>query len=189
MWPWEHFLVGYVAYSLGKRAIGAPPPGRPELLVLAVGTQFPDLIDKPLGWGTTILPSGVSLAHSYVVAVPLVALAVLLARRTDRPELGAAFGFGYLLHTPADVFARYLLSDEVILSAFVWPLVPVAAMDTQPVFGRAADLFVSFVEILGTPTGLLYLAIEMTLFVSAVLLWWSDRRAHRRRPPATGVAE
>lgn len=189
MWPWEHLVVGYVAYSLGKRVIGAPPPGRPEILVLAVGTQFPDLIDKPLGWGTTILPSGVSLAHSYLVAVPAVALGIVLATGVGRRELGYAFGLGYLSHTPADVLARYLLSDDVILSAFVWPLVPVPAMAPQPIFGRAGDLFVSFLEILGTPTGLTYLAIEMTLFVVAAILWWSDRRSSRTEAPASGVAD
>jgi len=189
MWPWEHFAVGYVVYSLAKRAVDAPPPSRFEVAVLAVGTQFPDLVDKPLGWGTTLLPGGVSLAHSYLVAVPLVVLGIVLAAGLERPQLGYAFGVGYLLHTPADVLATYLLDGDLILGAFVWPLVPTPAIEPQSLLGRARELFASFLEVLGTPAGLVYLGLEFVLLGALLLSWRANRRTRRARAAPSGVAD
>ena len=48
MWPWEHLAFGYVLYSLGVRTLRGRTPRGPPVLVLAVATQVPDLLDKPL---------------------------------------------------------------------------------------------------------------------------------------------
>lgn len=189
MWPWEHLALGYVAYSLAKRALDAPPPDRTEIVILAIGTQFPDLVDKPLGWGTTILPGGVSLAHSYLVAVPLVTVGILIARSGGRVDLGVAFGVGYLLHTPADVLATYLLNGNLALGAFVWPLVPVPALEPQPLLGRTSELFASFLEVLATPSGVVYLLLEAVLIVAALATWWADHRTRRTPTVPSGIAD
>lgn len=189
MWPWEHLAVGYVAYSLGKRSVGAPPPARDEVVVLAVATQLPDLVDKPLGWGTTVLPSGVSLAHSYLVAVPLVVLVAAVARYAGRAQLGYAFGTGYLLHTPADVLATYLLDGYLFLGAFLWPLAHVPPRDTQPLLGRVGELLVEYVAVLGTPAGFAYLAIEIAVLGTAFVLWWVDRQSRRAGRVTPNIAK
>jgi len=71
MWPWGHLAVGYVAFSVFVRfRLGRQPSGH-AALALAVATQLPDLIDKPLAWQFGLLSSGISVAHSILVGVPL----------------------------------------------------------------------------------------------------------------------
>ena len=49
MWPWEHLAIGYLAYSLLGRLAWRRPPTVGTAITVAFGTQFPDLVDKPLG--------------------------------------------------------------------------------------------------------------------------------------------
>lgn len=189
MWPWEHLAVGYIAYSLANRAFGSRAPDRTEVFVLAVATQLPDLIDKPLGWGTDVLPSGVSLAHSYLFAVPLVIGAYLVARGVDRPRLGLAFATGYLLHTPGDILARYVLNGELIVGALVWPLLPAPSMQPTAVFGRTLDLWFSFLETMQTPAGQAYLLLELVLLGGTVIVWFADRRWRRKAGSTRAVVD
>ena len=58
MLPWGHLAVGYLAYSLAVRVRSGGPPAGLAVAALAVGTQFPDLIDKPLVSWVSVLPSG-----------------------------------------------------------------------------------------------------------------------------------
>lgn len=189
MWPWEHLAVGYLAYSLGNRVLGTRAPDRFEVVVLALATQLPDLVDKPLGWGTDVLPSGVSFAHSYLVGVPLVTLGYLLARRVGKPRLGIAFATGYLLHTPADILGRYVLNGELIVGALVWPLVPAPSMEPTPLFGRTLDLWTAYVETLQTPAGRAYLLLELVLLGGTVLVWVADRRSNRGTGTTRAIVE
>lgn len=189
MWPWEHLAVGYVAFSLANRAFGSRAPDRSEVVVLAVATQLPDLVDKPLGWRTDLLTSGVSFAHSYLVAVPLVTICYLLARRSGKPRLGLAFATGYLLHTPADVLARYLLNGELIVDALVWPLASAPAGRPTPVFGRAVELWFSYLGTIRTPAGQAYLLLEFALFGTTVIVWAADRRWRCRSGSTTASVE
>src|SRR6056297_3615611 len=96
MWPWGHAVVGYLAYS-GTTHVGwKRPPSHAATVALLFGTQFPDLVDKPLAWSLGVLPSGRSLAHSTLTAVLLVCvLYVVFARR--RAVVGA-FALGYASH-------------------------------------------------------------------------------------------
>ena len=76
MWPWEHAAVAYLCWAaLDRRA--ARSEGAAVVAVL-VGSQFPDLIDKPLSWVFQVLPTGQSLAHSLLFALPLIGLVVAL---------------------------------------------------------------------------------------------------------------
>ncbi|PSQ17916.1 hypothetical protein BRC99_00275 [Halobacteriales archaeon QS_7_69_60] len=68
MLPWGHLAVGYLAYSLAVRGRTGGPPAGLATAALAVGTQFPDLIDKPLVAWVSLLPSGRSLGHSLLFA-------------------------------------------------------------------------------------------------------------------------
>lgn len=88
MWPWEHLAVGYIGYSLSVRLAGRGVPRPRPVVALAVGTQFPDLVDKPLSWTLGVLPSGHSLAHSLFAALPLATLAVTVGVALDRRRDG-----------------------------------------------------------------------------------------------------
>jgi hypothetical protein len=176
MWPWEHLAVGYVAYSLACRLVpGEHRPGMAATAALAFGTQLPDLVDKPLGWGTTLLPNGTSLAHSLLFAVPLVVVVALLARRRGRPAVGVAFGVGYLLHLPSDVLYSVLLGRPAWDASFLlWPLLSAPAQPPGSVFDRAGELVAALLEVLASPAGVTYLLFDGLLLGSALLLWLRD---------------
>lgn len=173
MWPWEHLAVGYLAYSLLERARGSRPDAAGAVAVV-IGSQLPDLVDKPLGWGTTLLPSGHSMAHSLLFAGPSVAVAVLLARRFGVGRTGVAFGVGYLLHLPADALYPIVLGEEPTFGFLLWPLVPVVETAPTSLTGRLSDIVEVFVVGVQTGSVALFLAAELGLLTVTVLLWRAD---------------
>ena len=65
MWPWGHLALGYLLHSpLARARFGRPPTDRATLL-LVIGTQLPDLVDKPLAWWLGVLPAGRSSLTRY----------------------------------------------------------------------------------------------------------------------------
>lgn len=176
MWPWEHLAVGYVAFSLWCRVRGRDRPTAAAVAAVALGSQFPDLVDKPLGWGTTVLPSGTSLAHSLLVSVPVALAVVAAGRRLGRPNVAAAFSISYLAHLPGDVVYPVLLGDGPKLGFLLWPLVPADPMPPTAVVGRVGELFAEFLAVLATPAGYGFLVVEATLLGAALVLWRADGR-------------
>lgn len=122
----------YVGYSAFKRR---RLPHGPELFPLAVGCQFPDLIDKPLAY-VGVLPYGRSLAHS-VFAFLLIGGAVgwgalSLRLRWDgtrwrdrlRRSTPAAFAVGYASHLIGDAYEALLAGRFVDAGFLLYPLLP-----------------------------------------------------------------
>ncbi|MHB9286523.1 metal-dependent hydrolase [Halobacteriales archaeon Cl-PHB] len=173
MWPWEHLAVGYVGYSLLCRAFGKRPRTWP-VLVLAVGTQFPDLVDKPLGWILGVLPSGQSLAHSVLVAVPVVTTLGFLGRWLGGRDAAAAFGVGYLSHLPADVVYPALIGGSLRPEVVLWPLVPASTSGTVALLDRLEHLVGRYIGYLQSSEGALYLGVEVGLLLFAFALWHVD---------------
>lgn len=123
MWPWEHVIVGYLAYSLLTHLYARDSPGGLETLFVALGSLLPDLIDKPLAWEFGVFESGYALGHSVLVALPVSLAAGLLASRVGRGRTGIAFAVGYLLHLPGDVLYGYLRGQGVVdVGILLWPL-------------------------------------------------------------------
>ena len=90
-----------------------------------MGTQLPDLVDKPLAWTVPVLPTGRSLAHSFLVALPI--LAILWAVADDsRPAVGA-LSIGWVSHSLADLFPDLLATDWPYTVFVFWPV-----MSTPP---------------------------------------------------------
>jgi len=130
MWPWGHLAVGYLVYVVWARRNATPQRSR-TLLVVAFATQLPDLIDKPLAWTLSVLPSGRSLGHSLFTATILVAVVYYLVRRDNRADVAPAFAIGYLSHCLSDlgpdVVAGVLTGDASQLrwaTYLLWPLYP-----------------------------------------------------------------
>ncbi|GAA0307731.1 metal-dependent hydrolase [Halarchaeum salinum] len=123
MWPWAHLGLAYVAY-LVVRPRAWWRADRLTLGALVVGTQLPDLIDKPLAWVVGVLPSGRSLAHSLVFVLPLLLVVAVVCRRRARREAGFAFGFGVLSHLALDAVGPFLAGDYGELGFLLWPLTP-----------------------------------------------------------------
>lgn len=170
MLPWGHAAVGYLLYATyvryrdgahGAHRVG--PAGLP-VLALAVGTQFADLIDKPLGWYLGALPGGRSLAHSLLAAAVVVGVVHWAAARHDRPEVGVGFAVGHLSHLAADALYPVLEREWVDVAYLLWPVVT----DPAPV----TDARIT--EVLLASSFSLTWYVEVGLFVVATALWATD---------------
>lgn len=193
MWPWEHVAFGYLLLTAFVHVRRRRSPAGRAVLVVVLATQLPDLIDKPLGWVFHVLPSGTSLAHSFVVGVPVVvAVALFAARRGYRSE-AVALTLGYGSHLLGDVFYRAVVGGSASLSVFLWPLVPQSPEPGVPLAILVVHLLFVFVRFLTTPAGLFYLGFEVLFLATAFAAWvrdgtpgrdvirtWSDRRPNER---------
>ena len=90
--------------------------------VTFVGSQFPDIIDKPLALELGLLPTGRVGMHSLPVAVPVWALVMLYSWKTDRARAGSAFVIAYASHLLADNHTA--LAGGRIPSDLFWPFSP-----------------------------------------------------------------
>lgn len=175
MWPWEHLAVGYLCFSAYTRARYGRPPRRAPAVALALTTQLPDLIDKPLAWSLSILPSGgFSLGHSVFFATAVVLLAGVLAHRRGAPRIGAAVAIGYASHLLGDVAYYVLRGGSVDVGIFLWPLVERAPSSRAGLFEETARMFAEFSGFLLTPRGLSYLLFEIALLGGVFALWAVD---------------
>jgi hypothetical protein len=173
MWPWEHLAVGYVLVSLLWRLRGRRP-GALATVAVAFGTQFPDLVDKPLAWVFDVFGSGIAAGHSLLVALPLCGLLVALAAPTRYAGVAAAFVVGYLSHIPGDAIYPIFYGGDLRWKSFFWPLI------TNPDAG-SVDLLARVTELLGktstlatSPEGATYIAFELLLLLTALALWALD---------------
>ena len=181
MWPWEHLALGYLLYSLSLRALLRRPPGEGAALTLAIATQFPDIVDKPLGWTIGVVP-GQSVAHSVFFAGPLVLAGMILAGRYDRPGVGAAWAIGYLSHLLGDVFPpTAIIEMDVSLGFLFWPLIPVP-MNTHGGFVQTVFFYAqeSLAHLL-SPLGIIYLIAEVSALSATFAIWMYDGH------PGTGL--
>lgn len=172
MFPWEHLAVGYLAYSLSVRLWYGRPPTGTEAIAVALATQLPDLLDKPLAWELGVLPSGRSLGHSLLFVVPLVFL-VLTA--TDR-RIGVAVAVGVFLHLATDVVHPVALGSPVDWTFLLWPLLERPPVETPGAAFRTGRIFEAFFGFLAKPEGRRYLLLELLLLASGLLTWLADGR-------------
>ena len=102
MRPWGHLAVGYFLYSpFACARFGRPPTDRATLW-LAVSTQLPDLIDKPLAWRLGVLPAARTLGHSLLTITAVSVLVYAYFERRDCAHVALAFGVGYVTHPLVD---------------------------------------------------------------------------------------
>ena len=121
MLPWGHAAVGYLVYSAYSRVRNGGAPAGLAVVALAVGTQFPDLVDKPLAWTFGILPSGRSLAHSVFALAMVGGLVFWLARRRDAVPAAVAFVVGWATHLVGDAY-KLFLGEPTCVRYMIWPL-------------------------------------------------------------------
>lgn len=124
MLPWGHAAIGYLLYTAYTRHRYNRPPDEIPTVLLVIGTQFPDLIDKPLAWSLALLPSGRTLGHSLFVLVPLSVLVYALAARYRNPEWGCAFAIGAFSHAFVDVLPAVIRGEYEYTTSLLWPLLP-----------------------------------------------------------------
>jgi len=164
MWPWGHLAVGYLLYAGFTRwRFDRSPQGGATLAVL-FGTQFPDLVDKPLAWTFHLLPSGRSLAHSLLTATLVCVLVWLFVRWHGHSILGTGFAIGYVSHLFADALSPVLAGEYRYVSYLGWPVLDQPSYDTS--MGFAAQ----FAGISLTPL----FVLQLVLGAFAIALWFRD---------------
>jgi len=161
MWPWGHLAAGYLVYRvLNRDTVPAALPA----LALALGTQLPDLIDKPFAWTIPLLPNGRSLGHSLVIVLPLL-VGHLLILDGRRRQIAAALATGYLTHLGTDALYPALSGDWYYVGFLGWPLVPPIEYTSEST--GIVDHFLRFELTLTS-------GFEILLFALAVALWIYD---------------
>jgi len=96
----------------------------------AVGSQFPDLVDKPLAHQFGVLPSGRVFMHSLPFALPIAAGVLAYGQYTERPRVAGAFVDAYLSHLVGDTY-RSVLAGQVPPD-LLWPFVAAQSRPTVP---------------------------------------------------------
>ncbi|TYL37159.1 hydrolase [Natronococcus pandeyae] len=175
MWPWEHAIVGYLAYSLFCHVVYRESPGGLEAFAVVFASVLPDLIDKPLAWEYGVFGSGYALGHSIFFAVPLSIVVGLLARQAGRPRAGLAFGLGYLLHLPSDVLDAYARNGVFQYELMLWPV------ETTQGSSQGQGFMMYFMQLFeGYQSDLLagelstYLWIQLGIGLFAFVVWLYD---------------
>jgi membrane-bound metal-dependent hydrolase YbcI (DUF457 family) len=163
MWPWGHLAAGYLLYrGLDRTRV----PDAMPVLALALGTQLPDLIDKPLAWTIPLLPNGRSFGHSLVIAFPIL-VGLLLLTDGRRRRLVIALATGYLTHLGTDALYPALDGNWYYVGFLGWPIVPPIEYP-----GESTGIVSHFLTFELTLTS----GFEIGLLAGAVLLWLRDHK-------------
>lgn len=175
MWPWGHAALGYVLFSFLVRSRPGWRVTDGPVLVLAVTTQVPDLVDKTLSWGFGYVATGYAVGHSVLVAVPVgVAAFACLAILADRPAYGVAVVAGWWSHLLGDVLFAVVTDQQYTVERVLWPLVRLEGSHAgRGILGRialylhrSADVFLQgdsplvATLMVGTPLAALFLWID-----------------------------
>ncbi|WP_440991991.1 metal-dependent hydrolase [Haloarchaeobius baliensis] len=175
MWPWGHLAFGYLCYSVLARLRRGRAPAALPVVVLALATQLPDLVDKPLAWSFEVFTTGYGVAHSLFLAVPLVLVAGLVAAAVDHDELGWAFGVGYLSHLLGDVLFGLAFGVEDPFGRVVWPLSDPSGYSRDYGFvERVAYYLEAFLVQLADGDLGVYVPLYLVLFTVVFGLWIAD---------------
>jgi len=174
MWPWGHLAIGYLCYSAYTRGVLRQRPAHRPTIALAVATQFPDLVDKPLAYWLAVIPEGRSLAHSLLVAIPLCVLVWRVGARRNVPRDGGAFVFGYLSHLLVDGYGALLAGRFGDASFLLWPVLAPPDYATHTFAQHWTQLLGSLREITlhGVITGNLPSVAYQGLLAGLVAVLW-----------------
>ncbi|GCF12093.1 hypothetical protein Harman_00280 [Haloarcula mannanilytica] len=124
--PIEHFIIALLPVAVYALLRDRHLPSLQLVAVTFFGSQFPDLIDKPLAHELYVIPSGRVFMHSLPFAIPLSIVVIGYAIRTKRTRLGVAFVFAHISHLVADN-QQLFRPDPHVSSDLLWPLqAPVA---------------------------------------------------------------
>ena len=176
MWPWGHLAVGYLLYSVYTRYRYLDHPVGMPAVMLALGTQFPDIVDKPLAYWTPVLTAGRSLAHSVLIAAPVIVAVLWLGWRTGRGRSAIAFAIGYASHLPADAVGALGDHEPGELTFLLWPVLPAPEYESTG-FEYHARKLVEAVSTAGADPVSVFapwsdpFVAQLWLFVAALGLW------------------
>jgi hypothetical protein len=169
VWPWGHFGVAYILYTLYSRRQFNRPPRPESALAVIVGSQFADLIDKPLQW-ISVVPHARFIAHSLLFTAVLIASVYIAAFAFDRVETATAFVIAHLSHLVADIPPRAFIGYPFGTETLFWPFLLYPAYG----FNERAYYPPMIVEstILPFTNLFVFFLFEAVLFGFALALWY-----------------
>lgn len=174
MWPWGHLAFGYLLYAVYCAIMFRKAPREWPVVVLAVGTQFPDLVDKPLAYWFGVLPEGRTLTHSLVIFLPIGVAIVAIAWYYGQRESGTSFSIGWGSHIVGDSIGSLMQGSYSQLSFLLWPLRPAPDYEAPNFLFHARQLLASLRELNGdvvmSPGENLFI-FQLWLAVGVFLLW------------------
>lgn len=175
MYPWEHLLLGYLVYSVYVRARHGEPPDARGALAAGFGSQFPDLIDKPLAWTLGLIETGYGIGHSIFVSPVALVAGYAVGRRLGRSRIGIGFGIAYLSHLLSDVIYPIAFGRGVEPRVILWPArSPPTSMLQSGLLQRTVHYFGRFSRDVSLGESWLYVAFQLGFAGTVVLLWWWD---------------
>lgn len=165
MGPVGHAAAAYLVWTAITHVSGDRSPSLAEFWVVIVGSQFPDIVDKPLAWTFGFLPSGRSLAHSLAT---ITVLLIVLERVVpdDRRHLVTAAAVTLVGHSLADTIVPIIEGRYAYTRYLLWPLVEQPPYDTTR----------SIVQQLLTGLSTEVLAVQGLLAVLVATIWIVDGR-------------
>lgn len=175
MWPWTAAAFAYLCYSSYTHVRRREPPGSSAVVVAAVASILPDVVDKPLTWQFGVFRTGYALGHSAFLGLLLLGSAHLLARGSEHPRWGLAFGIGYLSHSVGDVLEA--LPYEPARTAFarvLWPVVRLPPEHVHGFEGKFGELLAGYLSHLLALDPTPYLVLVSVIGVCALSLWAYD---------------
>lgn len=143
MLPTEHFIVALLPVLAHVLVRDKRLPSPRLIGVVFVGSQFPDLIDKPLALQFGLIPSGRVFMHSLPIAIPFLLLVALYGWKTDRKRLGAVFAFAHLSHLLSDNYRPLLEPNPQIRPDLLWPFVEPVQGPEVPYWAGTAGINVT----------------------------------------------
>lgn len=119
MRPIEHLIIA-ISLAVGYILLTEQRLLSLKLAAVAfVGSQFPDLIDKPLALQLHLIPTGRVFMHSLPFAIPVWLAVLAYGWKTDRPRGGVVFVLAHASHLLADNYAA--LASGRVPSDLLWP--------------------------------------------------------------------
>ena len=141
MLPHEHLIVAalpVLSYILLRHRRF---PSKAMIFVVFVGSQFPDLVDKPLAYSLMIIPSGRVFLHSLPFAIPISIFVMIYGIETNRPALSSGFVYAYLSHILVDV--RQSLFAGQLPQNLLWPFVDTLPASSVPPWAGSGNINVT----------------------------------------------
>ena len=140
MRPIEHFIVALLPVLVGVLTVKRRLPSLQFIGVVFVGSQFPDLIDKPLALELGLIPTGRIFMHSLPTALPVLLVVAWYGWRTKRTHLSGGFIFAHLSHILADNYRVLTGPEPSIPPDILWPLTQATPRPLLPYWAGANSI-------------------------------------------------
>lgn len=175
MYPWEHLVLGYVLFSLYTHVRFRESPTGVESVGVLIGSQLPDLIDKPLAWTFGLVETGYAIGHSILFAPGFCGLAIAISVRVGRLRTGIAFVIAFLSHLASDIVYPIAWGRPADPRVVLWPIAHAPGSARDGGFIERTVFYVQrFVVEMATGELTPFVRFQLVLVGAATLLWIFD---------------